>query len=371
MLWIKKRFHKFARKAHVYFSVIYGKIARWSIQFIPLPPSKIHIIFTSKCNLACDFCYVGKNLNQKEPNRLSLDEWQMIAKRSPKFCAMIFTGGEAFASKDIYNVLNIFLDQKRLVSVTTNGTIIDIGKLSQLIQKKLFFLMYSIHGLESTHDTHVKQQGAFQKICESIKQVVALKKELNSEYPLISVKTVITPENFNEIPDLIEFIEKNLPVHHLYFNLMSPNTLHHSLTMIEDITDQRLYENTMYDYPDSNKDGIKKLIHYIIEKNKSSHLDIGFTDDFKNPSELLAFIDAPKSFGVKNCNRPWHEFLLYYDGSTSSCLGFKGNNIRSLNYKLSSVIPNKKYLPFLFFIKKNEPNAPACASCKEAPLRRI
>jgi MoaA/NifB/PqqE/SkfB family radical SAM enzyme len=299
----RKLFEKFARKIHVYISVVYGKIARQTSNIIALPPSKIHIIFTSKCNLACDFCYVGTNLNQSEPDRLSLFEWEKIAANIPPYCAVIFSGGEAFASKDIYPVLNIFLKKKRLVSITTNGTLIRKEHLVPLIEQKLFFLMYSIHGLENTHDFHVKKSGAFLKICESINLVNKIKNELKANYPLISIKTVITPENYKEIPDLIEFVENNLNVHHLYFNLMSPNTLHHALTLIEDVNDTRLYQNTSYDYPEEVKSGIIDLINYIFEKRKKSKVDIGFTDDFKSKTDLINFIRSPKDFSVQECNR--------------------------------------------------------------------
>lgn len=363
-------FEKFARKIHVIVSVIYGKIARSCNFIIQLPPSKIHIIFTSKCNLACDFCYVGTNLNQTEPDRLSLVEWEKIIDNTPRYCAMIFSGGEAFASKDIYPVLEMFLNKKRLVSVTTNGTLINKDKLKILIEKKLFFLMYSLHGLEEMHDFHVKKKGAFLKLCASINLVNSLKKELKADYPLISIKTVITPENYKQIPAMIDYLEKNLTVHHIYFNLMSPNTLHHSLTIIDDIEDSRLYQNTAYEYSDEVKEGIVSLINYILKKNKSSKIDLGFTDDFKTNLDLINYVRNPKMYGVQECNRPWHEFLLYYDGKITSCLGVKADNIRTLNYNLKNVFKNSKYRNFLNFIKKNEPNSSACASCKEAPLRK-
>jgi radical SAM protein with 4Fe4S-binding SPASM domain len=151
---------------------------------------------------------------------------------------------------------------------------------------------------------------------------------------------------------------------------MSPNTLHHALTLIEDVNDTRLYQNTSYDYPEEVKSGIIDLINYIFEKRKKSKVDIGFTDDFKSKTDLINFIRSPKDFSVQECNRPWHEFLLYYDGKTTSCLGYLGENIRMLNYKPKKVFTNSKYQKFLSFIKQNEPNSKACASCKEAPLRK-
>jgi len=361
---------KFARKLHLFLSRIYGLSCRYLGFYRFLPPSKIHIIFTSKCNLDCNFCYVGKNLNQPEPNKLGLDEWDKIVNKSSPLSVFIFSGGEPFANRDIYPVVNKFLDKKRLVSITTNGTIINLDKLRPLVQKNLFFIMISVHGLEKTHDEIVRRPGSFKKLVDNIKAIDKLKKELGVEKPLISIKSVISPDNYKEIPQLIEYIEQHLPVHHIYFNLMAGDTLHHSLDFITDINDPRYSQGSLYNYPEDIRDGILETIDFILNKKKTSHLDIGFTDDFQSDNDLRNFIKNSHDYKVNPCNRPWHEALLYNNGDSSSCLGFKGANIKDVDYNINKLLRTPEYKPFFNFINKSKGDSIPCTGCKEAAFKK-
>lgn len=363
-------FNKYARFIHHKLSIIYGAISRLTNNIFSLPPTKINVVFTSKCNVLCNFCYVDKNLNQKEPNRLKLEEWDKIIESTPKTCVTIFTGGEPFASNELYSVVEKYLDKKKLVSITTNGTLIEPLKIKSLIDKKLFYLMFSIHGLEVTHNKIVQRPYAYRKIMENLSFIHEYKKTHGLTHPLICLKAVISPENVDEIPELIETFENNNLVNQIYFNLMSPTTLHHSLDIIESLEDPRLYQDTSYKYPDEFKNKVINLISHIEKFKENSKIDIGFTDDFSSISEMKKYIEDPSLFKIKNCNRPWHELILYYDGTFSSCLGFKGGTIQSVNYNINKLIPQPDYRNFLNFIKENEPNNQACKSCKEAPFRR-
>ena len=85
---------------------------------------------TMRCNLHCEFCYVGDLLNIEGEWRAGADARRAAAARfrtSPGFQVSL-TGGEIFMRKDIMSVLDLFREKGYACGyLTTNGTIITRG----------------------------------------------------------------------------------------------------------------------------------------------------------------------------------------------------------------------------------------------------
>ena len=81
---------------------------------------------TMRCNLHCEFCYVGDLLNIEGEWReeLTLDALRKAFPDQPGFQVSL-TGGEIFMRKDIMSVLDLFREKGYACGyLTTNGTII-------------------------------------------------------------------------------------------------------------------------------------------------------------------------------------------------------------------------------------------------------
>ncbi len=84
---------------------------------------------TMRCNLHCEFCYVGDLLNIEGEWReeMTLDALRKAFPDNPGFQVSL-TGGEIFMRKDIMSVLDLFRDKGYACGyLTTNGTIITRG----------------------------------------------------------------------------------------------------------------------------------------------------------------------------------------------------------------------------------------------------
>ena len=82
---------------------------------------------TMRCNLHCEFCYVGDLLNIEGEWReeMTLDALRTAFPDNPGFQVSL-TGGEIFMRKDIMSVLDLFRDKGYACGyLTTNGTIIN------------------------------------------------------------------------------------------------------------------------------------------------------------------------------------------------------------------------------------------------------
>ena len=82
---------------------------------------------TMRCNLHCEFCYVGDLLNIEGEWReeMTLDALRKAFPDKPGFQVSL-TGGEIFMRKDIMSVLDLFREKGYACGyLTTNGTIIN------------------------------------------------------------------------------------------------------------------------------------------------------------------------------------------------------------------------------------------------------
>ncbi len=112
-----------------------------------------------RCNLHCEFCYVGDFLNIEGEWRAGDDARRACARRSrssPGFQVSL-TGGEIFMRKDIMSVLDLFREKGYACGyLTTNGTIINEERADALADLAaagfLKHISVSIDGPGELHD---------------------------------------------------------------------------------------------------------------------------------------------------------------------------------------------------------------------------
>src|SRR5471032_623513 len=114
---------------------------------------------TMRCNLECEFCYVGNLLNIEGEWRqeLTLDTLRRAFPASPDL-QISFTGGEIFMRKDMLDVMEVFREKEYVCGyLTTNGTIITEERADALAelarQGFLKHISVSIDGPGELHDS--------------------------------------------------------------------------------------------------------------------------------------------------------------------------------------------------------------------------
>src|SRR5215471_3868800 len=91
---------------------------------------------TMRCNLHCEFCYVGDLMNLEGEWRQELPhDVLMRAFPDQDGLRVSLTGGEIFMRKDILDVMSIFQDKGYVCGyLTTNGTIISEERAEALAE---------------------------------------------------------------------------------------------------------------------------------------------------------------------------------------------------------------------------------------------
>jgi len=167
---------------------------------------------TMRCNLTCEFCYVGDLLNIEGEWRQEMP-LEMLTRAFPDQDGLrvSLTGGEIFMRKDILDVMNVF-QQKGYVCgyLTTNGTIITPERaeaLAELASKGfLKHISVSIDGPGEMHDKARGVKGTFERTSQGLRNLQAAAQKRHA--PLrVSINTTVAHESLDALDQMVEVAE--------------------------------------------------------------------------------------------------------------------------------------------------------------------
>jgi MoaA/NifB/PqqE/SkfB family radical SAM enzyme len=182
---------------------------------------------TMRCNLHCEFCYVGDLLNIEGEWRqeLSIDALRQAFPERSEF-QISLTGGEIFMRKDIMSVLDLFKEKGYACGyLTTNGTIITDERAEALADLAaagfLKHISVSIDGPGEIHDIARGLTGTFERTCEGLRRLQAAARRKHA--PLrVSINTTIAHESLDALDQMVDVAEElgvdAIGLNHLMFS---------------------------------------------------------------------------------------------------------------------------------------------------------
>jgi MoaA/NifB/PqqE/SkfB family radical SAM enzyme len=164
---------------------------------------------TMRCNLHCEFCYVGTLLNIEGEWRQELPlETLTRAFPDQDGLQVSLTGGEIFMRKDILGVMDVFRDKGYVCGyLTTNGTIITEERADALAQLAsagfLKHISVSIDGPNELHDKARGVAGTFVRTAAGLKRLQAA--AMRRHAPLrVSVNTTVAHETLDALSSMVD-----------------------------------------------------------------------------------------------------------------------------------------------------------------------
>jgi MoaA/NifB/PqqE/SkfB family radical SAM enzyme len=186
----------------------------------PLPMGLVYEA-TMRCNLTCEFCYVGDLLNLEGEWREELP-LESLRRAFPEGHLQVnLTGGEIFMRKDILSVLEVFREKGYTCGyLTTNGTIINDERAEALAElARLGFLTHisvSIDGPGELHDKARGVKGTFERTSEGLRRLQAAARRKGA--PLrVSINTTVAAQSLDTLEQMVEVAEA-LGVDHIGLN---------------------------------------------------------------------------------------------------------------------------------------------------------
>ena len=290
-------------------NIIIENLNKFRIKQIKKLKTPINVVFyvTDGCNLRCKHCFYWKNLKNKN-DELKIDKIKKIAKSFKHPLHMLsLTGGEPFMRQDIVEICNLFYkyNNTKRINIATNGILTGkIVEATKIILRnnptKRFTIFISLDGLQSTHDSIRNYNGSFEKAIKTIKEL----KKIKNKNLSIFVATTITEQNFEELPELIQFVKALKVIHK--FNLLRNNSTVHNIdpSLLQDFDPQHAK------LP-KNKD-LEKVFQIIKNNGKS----------ISNKVETLKIkysIDLLKNFHKIKCLATFTDMVLFPKGDISVC----------------------------------------------------
>ncbi|MEO6235486.1 MAG: radical SAM protein, partial [Vicinamibacterales bacterium] len=182
---------------------------------------------TMRCNLHCEFCYVGDLLNLEGEWRQELS-LEALKKAFPdqKDFQINLTGGEIFMRKDIMSVLELFRDKGYAAGyLTTNGTIITEERADALADLAasgfLKHISVSVDGPKDLHDAARGLKGTFERTTEGLRRLQSAARRKGA--PLrICINTTVAHESLDALDRMVDVAEElgvdAIGLNHLMFS---------------------------------------------------------------------------------------------------------------------------------------------------------
>jgi len=293
--------------------------------FTPSLPYKITFALTYKCNLKCEYCKTWARPKEKE---LSLDKIKLVLRSTHKLRWLHLTGGEIFLRKDIEEILNFLVEDRKLAILTfpTNGVLTDkiLGIVKPLAEKLRQIKLIITCGIDGTKEVHEKlrgAEGAYEKCIETFIKLRAIER-INAR-----LGVTVSRDNYRELPFLCSDLKRrisNFTFDEIHFNFVSRSFFYNN-TEVE--SSGELINDDIYLFVDKLRKayGQKKMRVKTFLENRYFKLMAGYLKDKKSPVQCNAlggscFIDPYGtvypciSYGVKvgNLKKASYDFINFW-----------------------------------------------------------
>lgn len=163
------------------------------------------ICATNRCNITCDYCFRG--FNMKKTKEIDFSDFKIVAdyflakaRHKPTFQ---FTGGEIFIKPDIERWFEYVHDRGARIWMTTNGVANLIRE--NITLRQIFTNNPKVHVRVSCdghtaelYERHRGKPGTFKRVEDNLRYLVSIGAPT-------SIKTVIGPENFPYLEEILEW----------------------------------------------------------------------------------------------------------------------------------------------------------------------
>lgn len=192
--------------SHALTEFLYAKASRMKV------PLSGTFELSPVCNFSCRMCYVRKTVQEvRESPRgiLTLADWRRIAKqaREAGMLYLLLTGGEPLLWPDFWTLYDELVDMGFLVSINTNGSLIDEAAIAHFLRKPPLKLNITLYGAsDETYKDLCGVGGVFTKVDSAITNLV------QAGIP-VKLNCSLTPQNARDLDWIVDYgKEKNVPI---------------------------------------------------------------------------------------------------------------------------------------------------------------
>jgi len=143
-----------------------------------------------------------------EPNRdMSFEEFKGIVDQFPRLKWIGLTGiGESFINKDFMKMLRYVKSKSILVELYDTFYFIDEDVAKELVEMGVDKIYASIDAATKETYERIRVGSNFERVTNNVKNLLQIKREMNSSFPIVDFHYIISKANFREILQYVEFV---------------------------------------------------------------------------------------------------------------------------------------------------------------------
>ena len=159
------------------------------------------------CNFSCRMCYVRKTQSEvhNSPRKiLTLDDWRRIAHeaRDAGMLDLLLTGGEPLLWPDFWTLYEELIDMGFLVSINTNGSLIDEKAIARFRAKPPQRINITLYGAsDKTYQKLCGIGGVYTKVDRAIR-------DLMDAGITVKLNCSLTPDNSEDIDRIVDYAKE-------------------------------------------------------------------------------------------------------------------------------------------------------------------
>lgn len=320
---------------------------------------------TNLCNLNCYMCGQAYSRSELYKGDLPFD---LIKKRLCEIDTVdtvYLFGGEPLLYKDFIPLLELLMNKRINISISTNGTLLD-KYTQEIIDNEVRDITVSIDSHQEGTYEKIRGKDSFRSVLNNLKYLIEEKKKKRSKYPKIGINCVILPDNYMKLADFYEFFSREYPeIDYINFEAPRFTTLdmgnkYQNIFKESFKCEAKTWEWYFNKIPMFSNSDLNKIYNQINTLN-------GFTKaTFLTPTTYEGIIETfTESYEIpkKMCYFPFSSFAVLPDGDVTYCVDYPDLVVGNINDEsLTQIFNNKKSDKLRnYLIEKG--NFPICSRC--------
>jgi len=227
---------------------------------------------------------------------------------------------------DLLDCIKLAKSWELKTHVTSNGQIINKKIAEELVLSGLNYLQISLDGFKEKTNDAIRGKGTYKKAIKSIKEIKLAKEKLNSDLKL-SLTTVVTDENIDELLDIVKVAE-DFGLNEVSFNPYNLDT-----SYMKD----KNYENSEFWVKGKNIEKLKQVCNELIQIKKNKGI-VG--SSFFMLRTMPEYFEKKSKFRKGICLAGFSYIYIKPNGDVDVCgkgpsLNVRNKSIRSIWYSLN------------------------------------
>ena len=304
-----------------YYTKWTGKPTQWGM------PMTVSIEPTTACNLKCPECPSGLRAFSRPTGNLKIDFFRKTIEElySNLLYLIFYFQGEPYFDPKFLDMVKDAHDKGIYTITSTNGHFLNNANARKTIESGLDRMIISVDGTTQETYENYRIGGKLDVVLQGARNMVAMKKEMNSKTPHLIFQFLVVKPNEHQIEDIYQLAEEI------------------------GIDEVKLKTAQVYDYEGGNEliPTIEKYSRYAQQKNGT----------YKIKNKLS-----------NECWKLWHACVITWDGSVVPCCFDKDATHKLGDLKESSFATlwqGEAYQKFRSDLLRGRDQIDICKNCTE------